>query len=77
MQLVRLGNRGINFDNVATWTASLDPDSEEDREILRLVFVGGGSVELRDEEAIAFRQWLERKAEDLSKGPPSNTLQIG
>ncbi len=67
MKLVRVGKFGINVDNVLTWTSSIDPDQAEEHEILTIVFVGGVStLKLRDEQAIAFREWLERNSDDAA-----------
>ncbi len=64
MHLVRIGNVGINFDNVGYWELD-DRNQDGTPETLQLFFVGGGGLTLKHEQASALRVWLERNASGL------------
>jgi hypothetical protein len=70
MKLVRFGDLGINFDNLAHWRSGQDSDAlGQEFDTLRLTFMGDRSeLNLNGDQATTVRGWLERNA-DSSVGP--------
>jgi hypothetical protein len=70
MKIVRFGDIGINFDNLAYWVSGQGADdSGQEVETLRLSFMGVRSeLNLHGDQATTVREWLERNA-DSSMGP--------
>ncbi len=64
MKLVRFGGLGLNIDSITDWDSR--PDSP--RDTLEIRFVGGTSLTFWDEQAVAFREWLERNSDNAVTG---------
>jgi hypothetical protein len=80
MKLLKVGSKGVNIANIASWEtsrveeltgdATLVTSSEHYYEVITLTYIGGNTDRFSREEATALRQWLEANAEDATKPLP-------